>query len=459
MAGMPNHFSISVFTQFSMSHSHAGLWRLPEAWGNRAYTDIDSWVEVARIAERGRLDAIFWADGLGSGGYRDGDLDGPLREGQYQRMDPAILIAALSRETTHLGFVMTSAMIQEHPFTFARKMSTLDHITRGRVGWNVVTSFNPGGWANLGIKQGIEHDARYDWAEEYMHVVYKLWEGSWEDDAVLHDAERGIWADPTKVHTIDHVGERYDVKGPHQVEPSPQGSPMIFQAGSSPAGRAFAARHAEMQFIGASTPAEITAHVTACAAEAASFGRDPSTLGYAPSRSFVIGSTEAEVKQKLEEYEQIISLEGIAAKMNNHFGIDFLKLDPGTKLSELTTNGIQSALDSLKASFPAGYEPTVDEILRSRATKSIIAGTPEQIADKVESIRDAGATGLLVGLPTRPGSLVDFVDHVIPILQERGVAQREYREGTLRQKLLGNGNRLSPDHPGAAYRRRMKAVP
>jgi len=121
---MRDHFSISVLTQFSMSLSHGGPWRLPEAWGNRAYADIDSWVEVARIAERGRLDAVFWADGLGSGGYREGDLDGPLREGQYQRMDAAILIAALSRETTHLGFVTTSAMVQEHPFTFARKMSS-----------------------------------------------------------------------------------------------------------------------------------------------------------------------------------------------------------------------------------------------------------------------------------------------------------------------------------------------
>lgn len=454
---MRDHFGISVFTQFSMAHNHAGLWRLPEAWGNRAYADIDSWVEVARIAERGRLDAIFWADGLGSGGYREGDLDAPLREGMYQRMDPAILIAALSRETTHLGFVLTSAMVQEHPFTFARKMSTLDHITRGRIGWNVVTSFNPGGWANLGIKQGVEHDARYEWAEEYMHVVYKLWEGSWEDGAGLHDVKQGIWADPSKVHTIDHVGERYEVKGPHQVEPSPQGSPMIFQAGLSPAGRAFAARHAEMQFIGASTPADITAHVASCAAEAASFGRDPATLGYAPSRAFVIGSTEAETKRKLREYEQTISLEGIAAKMNNQFGIDFLKLDPGTKLSELTTNGIQSALDSLKASFPAGYEPTVEEILRSRATRGIVAGTPEQVADEIVGMRDAGATGLLVGLPTRPGSLTDFVDHIIPILQDRGVAQREYREGTLRQKLFGNGDRLSPDHPAATYRRRTKA--
>ncbi len=451
---MPNHFSINVFTQFSMSHSYAGLWRLPEAWGNRAYADIDSWIEVARIAERGCLDAIFWADGLGSGGYREGDLDGPIREGQYQRMDPAILIAALSRETTHLGFVMTSAMIQEHPFTFARKMSTLDHITRGRIGWNVVTSFNPGGWANLGIKDGVEHDARYDWAEEYMHVVYKLWEGSWEEDACLHNIARGIWADPAKVHTIDHVGERYDVKGPHQVEPSPQGSPVIFQAGSSPAGRAFAAKHAEMQFIGASTPADIRAYVDAAAAEAAAFGRNPASLGYAPSRSFVIGSTEAEVKQKLQEYEQTISLAGVAAKMNNHFGIDFLKLDPGTKLSDLTTNGIQSALESLKASFPAGYEPTVDEILRSRATKSLVAGTPEQIADQIMGIRDAGATGLLVGLPTRPGSLTDFVDEVIPVLQRRGVAQREYREGTLRQKLFGEGNHLRPDHPASSYRHR-----
>jgi FMN-dependent oxidoreductase (nitrilotriacetate monooxygenase family) len=435
-----------------MSHNFAGLWRMPEASGNRDYADVNSWVEVAKIAEEAKFDAIFLADGLGAGGYFEGDLDTPINEGMYQRMDPSALVAALSMVTENLGFVITSAMIQDHPFHFARRMSTLDHISKGRVGWNVVTSFNPGSWLNLSIDPNLSHEERYRWAEEYMDVVYKLWEGSWESDAGLHDIEANRWADASKVHEINHAGERYSVKGPHMVEPSPQGSPMIFQAGASPAGKAFAAMHAEMQFMGASNPAKAEKFINEVRAMAAANGRAADEIKFAPSMTFVIGSTEEEAERKRAEYNAMLSFTGLAAKLNNQLGIDFSKLDPNTPLSELKTNGITSYLEAIVESFPAGYTPSLEEVLRIRSDRDLVVGTPEQIADQLEALFNVGVDGVLVSMMTRPGSLIDFAEQVMPVLQERGIAQKEYSEGTLRDKMFAAGSQLPSSHPAAKYR-------
>lgn len=450
---MRKPLSINVFTQYSMSHSHPGLWRLDEAHGNREYTDVASWIELARAAEAATFDAIFFADGLGAGGYFDGDLDRPLIEGQYMRMDPSVLIAALSTVTEHLGFVMTSAMIQDHPFHFARRMSTLDHITDGRLGWNVVTSFNPGAWMNFGIDPDFPHDERYRWADEYMDVVYKLWEGSWERDAPVHDIASGVWIDPAKVHEIDHVSEHYSVKGPHMVEPSPQGTPVIFQAGASPAGKAFAARHAEMQFIGSGSPSKAKAFVEEVRAQASGLGRDGGAMRFAPSMQFVVGSTEEEARRRADELLEHLSMPGVASKMNSQLGIDMSTIDPDTPVTEITTNGIQSFVDSMLDLFPDGRVPTIGEAMQERTRKSLVAGTPEQIADRLEQLQDAGVDGVLVSMVTRPGSLLEFADHVAPVLKDRGLMRREYAPGTLRQKLFGRGDLLPDSHPAARFRR------
>ena len=449
---MSDRLIVGTFTKYAMSHHYPGTWRLPEATGNRGYADVETWVEVARISEAAKIDFLMWADDLGSGGYFDGDHVVPLREGILNTMDPSVLVGALSRETTDLGFVVTSAMVQDHPFHFARRMSTLDHITGGRVGWNVVTSAGPGMWRNFGLPD-LDHDARYRWAEEYMDVLYKLWEGSYERDAGVHSVVDNLWVDADRVHLVDHESEHYRIKGPHQVEPSPQGTPMIFQAGSSEQGTRFAGRHAEVQFIGGGTdPVLAGTYANRVREAAAAEGRDPDAIVFAPAMSFAVAESQAEAQAKWQRYVDSLSITGGIAKLNNMIGFDLSKVGSNVALDELRTEGIQGVLDVMRRGFPEGYRPTVEEVVRQKEAKSIFIGTPERIADHIEELQANGINGLLVNCIIRPGSIQDFADHVVPELQRRGVMQREYGAGTLREKVFGAGDLLPDHHPGASYR-------
>ena len=458
MSLMGRRLVVGTFTKYAMSHHYAGTWRLPEATGNRGYADVETWVEIAKTSEAAKLDFLMWADDLGSGGYFDGDHEVPLREGILNTMDPSVLAAALSRETSNLGFVVTSAMIQDHPFHFARRMSTLDHITGGRIGWNVVTSAGPGMWRNFGLPD-LSHTERYEWAEEYMDVLYKLWEGSWERDAPVHSPERNVWVDQEKVHLIDHVSKHYDIKGPHQVEPSPQGSPVIFQAGSSEEGTRFAGRHAEVQFIGGGNdPAYAGSYVRRVREAAEAAGRDPDEIIFAPAMSFAIADTETAAKAKWQRYVDSVSVTGGIAKLNNLIGLDLSKMDRNIALDELKTEGIQGVLDSLRRGFPPGYRPTIEEVVRYKEAQSIFVGTPQRIADHIEELQEHGVHGLLVNCIIRPASVQDFADYVVPELQKRGIMQKEYQPGTMRQKIFGNGDLFPDHHPAASYRPRTTSA-
>ncbi len=444
---MAKRLQVGTFTKFAMSHHFAGTWRLPEAGGNRGYADIDTWVELAKLSEATKIDFLMWADDLGSAGFFDRDLETPIREGIYGTMDPAILAAALSRETSQLGFVVTSAMIQDHPFHFARRMSTLDHLTRGRIGWNIVTSASPAMWRNFGLPN-LKHDERYDWADEYMDVVYKLWEHSWEAEAPVHSIERNVWADPSKVHPINHRSARYTVAGPHMVEPSPQRTPVLFQAGASAQGTIFAGKHAEFQFIGdGSNPAEAGRYTRRVREAAEAQGRSADSIAFAPAMSFAVGETDADARRKHQSYVDTLSFTGAAAKLNTHIGIDLSKIGETVALDELKTEGIQGSLDSLKRSFPNGYNPTLKEIVYTRETGKVLVGTPSRVVDHLEELQHHGINGLLVLCITRPGSLQDFATYIAPELKRRGMMQEEYGPGTLRQKLFGGGDQLPADHP------------
>ncbi|MEN2742482.1 NtaA/DmoA family FMN-dependent monooxygenase [Microbacterium sp. X-17] len=453
---MKRRLVTGVFDRYSQSHHFLGTWRMPGSTGNRGYADIETWVELAKLAEAAKLDFLMLADGMGEGGYFPDDWKVPLEEGMLGTMDPSILMAALSRETTDLGLVATTSVVQDHPFHFARRMSTLDHITSGRVGWNVVTSFVPGMWRNFGLPD-LDHDERYVWAEEYMEVVYALWEGSWERDAVVRSIAENRWVDAAKVHTIDHVGERYRVQGPHMVEPSPQGSPLIFQAGMSEAGSHFAARHAEVQFIGdGADPARAGAYVARMRELVASNGRDPESILFAPALSLVVGETDEDARRKSAAITENLSFRGLAGKLNSHIGFDLSAVGSEVDIDALTTEGVRSLLDTLRQAFPPGYKPSLDELLRVREASQIIAGTPERIADHIEELYDNGVEGVMVmGIP-RPTALRDFVEGVVPELQKRGLMQTEYAKGTLREKLFGDGALLRDDHPGATYRARVR---
>lgn len=447
---MPKPLHFSAFVMNTTSHIIQGLWRTPEARQNE-FNSLDHWVELAKLLERGRFDFIFFADVVGLYGDYGGGYRKYVEAGlQIPSNDPSVIASAIAYNTTDLGIAITSSVIQEHPFNFARRMSTLDHATGGRIAWNIVTNGLSNASRNFGYDELEEHDERYVWADEYTDVTYKLWEGSWDEGALLQDKERGLHADHSKVHKIHHVGKRYRVEGPHLVAPSPQRTPVLFQAGSSEAGREFAAKNAEAQFIITPGPEHARKLVADTRARMAAYGRAPEDLKFFQGLHFVIGSTEEEARRKEAELEENIDLDAMVAHLSGGLGIDFGGYPLDTPLGEITTNGIRSILDWVRESVP-GREPTLEDLGRLQGRSSRVVGTPESIADTLQQWRDAGVDGINVVNATRPGSYADFIDHVIPVLQERGLAQKEYRPGTARAKLFGS-DLLDDRHPAARHR-------
>lgn len=443
----PLHYN--AFVMNTTSHIHHGQWRRRDA-GQTEFNDVNTWIELAKLLEDAKFDGMFFADVSGLYGDADADFDVYLREGlQIPSNDPAVLLGALAVNTTHIGLALTSNIIQNHPFNFARQVSTLDHISRGRIAWNVVTGMQDNGARNFGLKQLTDHTERYRWAEEYVDVTYKLWEGSWDDDAVLKDRERGYYSDPAKVHKINHVGERYRVEGPHLPSPSPQRTPVLYQAGSSASGRRFAAQHAEAVFIIAPTPAIARDQIEQTRELAMQFGRRAHDIKFFQGLSFVIGETEDEARRKAKEYEEYVSVDGYlahAAVVDKQGRV----YPPETPLKHVDTNTAKGFLEWTQKHV-TDREPTVGDLayIQSRSTR--IVGTPEQIADRIEEWQQAGVDGINVINWVIPGSFAEFADHVMPVLRARGLAQTEYAPGPLREKLFGTP-RLNDRHPAAKYR-------
>ena len=440
----------SAFVMNTASHIVQGTWRLPDA-GQTDFNSLDHWVDLAKLLERGRFDAIFFADVVGLyGDYRGGYRKYVESGLQVPSNDPSVLASAIAYNTEHLGIAITSSVVQDHPFNFARKISTLDHVTKGRVAWNIVTSHIENTFKNFGHEAIVAHDDRYAWAEEYLDVVFKLWEGSWDDGALVQDRERGIHAEYDKVHKIHHVGRHYSVEGPHLVSPSPQRSPLLFQAGSSPVGREFAARNAEATFIIAPTPEAARAQIEDTRGRAAAYGRRPEDLKFFPGLTFVVGSTEEEARRKADELDQVIDWDAHIAHLSGGIGIDFGDHDLDAPIGVIETQGAQSIIEAVRTSV-VGREPVVRDLGRLLAGSNRLVGTPEQIADALERWQDAGIDGVSVINITRPGTYEEFIEHVTPVLQERGLQKREYTEGTLRHKIFGTD--VLPDrHRAAGYR-------
>ncbi|GAA4671170.1 LLM class flavin-dependent oxidoreductase [Frondihabitans cladoniiphilus] len=441
----------AAFVMNTNSHIQHGLWRHPTA-RQKDFDDVRLWIDLAETLERGRFDAMFFADVVGTYGPARGDYAINAHEGlQLPSNDPSVLLSALAVRTEHLGLAFTSSVIQSHPFDFARKVSTLDHISGGRIGWNIVTSALDAAARNFGHDRLEEHDERYRWAEEYLEVVEKLWEGSWDDGALLKDPVLG-YADATKIHRIDHHGPRYDVQGPHLTSPSPQRTPVLFQAGSSPAGRAFAARNAEAQFILSPNPEATRELVSDTRRLAVAAGRRPDDILFFLGLSFITGSTEAEVRANEKEIDEYLAADGFLVHSNLGFDPETGEArDPATPLSEVETQAGQSLLTWIKEAA-GDREPTIADLARLTAKlRGRIVGTPEQIADRLLEWQDAGIDGINVMNWTLPGSYEIFVDRIAPVLQERGLMQREYTPGTLREKLFGHAQ-LDERHPGRAWR-------
>jgi FMN-dependent oxidoreductase (nitrilotriacetate monooxygenase family) len=455
MPERPIHFA--AFVMNTTGHIIQGTWRRPTA-RQADFNSLDHWVDLAKTLERGKFDAVFFADVVGLYAPYRGDERKYVEAGlQVPSNDPSVLASAIAYATEHLGIAFTASILQEHPFNFARRVSTLDHASKGRIAWNIVTNYLPNASRNFGLDGLTKHDERYAWADEYVDVTYKLWEGSWEEDALVQDRETGVHADYDKIHRINHEGPRYRVEGPHLVSPSPQRTPLLFQAGASEAGRAFAARNAEAVFI-VSPTVEAAARDTAdVRARAARYGRSPQDIKFFQGLHFVVGSTEEEAKRKSDELDQWIDYDAQLSHMSGAVGIDFGHEDLDRPVGELKTEGVQSIVGWIK-DLVTDREPTLRDVAHYTAHNGRVTGTPEQIADRLAEWRAAGVDGINVVNAEIPGSYEEIVDHLFPLLRERGLAQREYAEGTLRQKLFGHGDRLPSTHPASQYRRPRAAV-
>lgn len=435
-------------------HQSPGLWKHPDD-RSATYKDAEYWTHLAKVLEKGRFDAIFLADVLGTYDVYKNSRNPAVRDGvQVPVNDPAFVVPIMAQATKHLGFGLTSSTTYDHPYSFARKMSTLDHLTKGRIGWNVVTSYLNSAAVNLGLDKQISHDKRYEIAEEYMEVVYKLWEASWEDDAVILDKERGIFADPDKVHDIQHEGKYFKVPGVHLCEPSPQRTPVIFQAGASSRGRRFLARHAELAFIGATSMQSTKKTVQAIREETIKAGRKPEEVKILTAITPIVAPTQEEAEAKLAEYKKYASFEGALALIGGWTGLNLDGLDPHEKVKYVENDAIQSTLKA----FSEFTFQEVTEFVGVGGMGPVIVGSPEKIADSLEEwVHVTGIDGFNIVYAITPGTFEDFVEYVVPILQERGLVRKEYEEGTFRKNLFGH-DYLNDHHPARQHRKKTVII-
>ncbi|MCU6797570.1 LLM class flavin-dependent oxidoreductase [Paenibacillus sp. WQ 127069] len=426
-----------------------GLWAHPDDEGHR-YKDLSYWTELAQLLESGGFDAVFFPDVLGQYDVYKKSRDTCLEQAiQAPINDPTYVIPAMAAVTKHLGFAVTCSTTYEHPYALARKMSTLDHLTKGRIGWNVVTSFLKSAARNYGLEDQLTAEERYEIGEEYLDVCYKLWEASWEADAVVQDREARIYTDPSKVHDIGHEGARFKVPGIHLCEPSPQRTPVIYQAGASTRGRAFAASHAEDVFLNTPTPEATKTIIDDIRSKAQAVGRRLEDLLFFPKLTVIVGRTEEEAQRKYQDYLKYSSTEGLLALLGGWSGIDFADYGPERLLQFAKNSNNRSIIEYLN-DYPDKHW-TVDELANIYAfgTTSLTIGSPEQIVDAMERyIEQTGADGFNISYITRPGTIRDFVELVVPELRRRGLVQEHYSDGVLRDKLFGQGPNLPDQHPG-----------
>ena len=446
------------FNAFHMNcvvHQSPGLWVHPED-KMCAYTELGPWVELAQLLERGKFDALFLADVVGVYDVYRGTREAAVTQAaQIPVNDPMLLIPAMAYATEHLGFAFTSSVLQYHPFTFARLISTLDHLTKGRIAWNIVTSYLESAGRNFGQPGLPPHDERYDMADEYLEVCYQLWEASWAEGAVVKDRGRGIYADPAKVRDVHHVGKYFKVQGCHLAEPSPQRTPVLYQAGASPRGRQFAARHAECVFV-AGPPQVVGQYIRDTREKARQRGRNPEDLLFFAYLKVITADTEAAARRKYDEFFAQVSYDGELALFSGWAGIDFGQFDPDQPLEYIETNAVRTLMQTFTKADPS-RKWTLRDVVKSIGIGGggpVLVGPPEQIADALQEWIAAGVDGFNLAYAITPGTFVDFVDGVVPVLQRRGLMQKDYQEGTFREKLFGKGHaRLRDPHPAAQYRR------
>jgi alkanesulfonate monooxygenase len=454
MTNEPRKILLNAFDMNCVGHQSCGLWRHPRDRSSE-YTSMKYWQDLARTLERGLFDAIFLADVTGVYDVYDGTPDAALRSAsQVPTNDPFTLVPVMAAVTEHLGFGVTGSIPYEPPYAFARKVSSLDHLTDGRLGWNVVTGYLDSAAKGVGRTVQTTHDTRYDIADEYMALVYGLWEQSWEDDAVVRDREHGVFTRPEKVHRVVHDGEYFKLDAIHLCEPSPQRTPVVFQAGASVKGQAFAARHAECVFVGGTSTAGVARFVENLRAQTIAHGRDSDDIKVFLMMSVIVAETDELAQAKLEEYTRYGLAEGALALMSGWTGVDLSKYGLDERAEDITTEAVQSAISGLGLRTIGEWA----DFLAVGGGALTIVGSPTTVADQLQHWMDAtGIDGFNLAYTVMPESIDDVVDLVVPELQRRGVYKTAYSPGTFRAKLFGRGPRLQEPHPGARGRDKARS--
>jgi FMN-dependent oxidoreductase (nitrilotriacetate monooxygenase family) len=452
--------SLFAFDILAPAHLTSGSWRNEGDQGHR-YTDLGYWTGVAKMLEDAHFDGIFFADTLGYHDVYEGSADAALRDAaQFPVDDPTLLISGMAAVTKHLTFGVTCSLTYDQPYLMARKFSTLDHLTGGRVGWNIVTSYSESAARNLGYTQQLSHDERYDLAEEYMEVCYKLWESSFDEDAVVRDSAAATYVDPSKVHPINHSGKYFSVPGFHLCEPSPQRTPVLFQAGASPKGMAFAGKHAESVFINTTSAEQAGRSAQKIRQAATEAGRDPEGIKIVALITVIVAATDEEAAVKHEQYRANTTVEGALARFGGWTGIDLSVYDLDMPLKSIETRGIQSIVDMFSKADPdREWTPRqVADFLAIGGTGSTIVGSPATVAAELRRWRDVGdIDGINLSYTTKPGGWEQFIELALPELRRQGLVSGRRAEDqaplTLREKLYGPGHqRTLQGHPATRQR-------
>ncbi|GAA3795342.1 NtaA/DmoA family FMN-dependent monooxygenase [Micrococcus endophyticus] len=453
--GASTPFLLSAFEMMTPVHQSPGLWRHPES-RIAEFDRLAYWTRLARTVEDGGFSALFLADVLGLYDVYGGGIEATVRGGvQWPVLDPAVAVPAMAAATERIGFGVTASVTYERPYLLARTLATLDHFTGGRVAWNIVTSYQDSAARNLGLDRQIPHDARYDLADEALHALYRLWEGSVEPGAVRFDRAAGVVADPDRVHPAAVAGAHVRVPDAALTHPGPQGTPYLFQAGASARGRRFALDHAEAVFAIGPTPAHVRRFVDQTRAGLTEAGRSADAIRVLAMVTVVVAETDEAAAQRLAGYAEHVDVAGALALWGGWTGVDVAGLDPDAPLEHVVTDANRSALAAFTED-PSGRTWTLRDVAEFVAIGGrgpVIVGSPETVADELQRWQaETGVDGFNVSAAVRPADLERFAALVSPELRRRGVLREPEPGRTLRENLSGAGPALPADHRGHAFR-------
>lgn len=457
---------LCAFVMNTPTHHNFGQWRNPADKApltDNDWNTIEYWVNIAKIAEKGKFHALFIADTLGAYDIYEGpdNFRPAVRSGaQFPVNDPLLLVPALALATKDISFGVTASTTYDHPYELARRFSTVDHLAKGRVGWNIVTSYLESAAKNHGLDTQIEHDERYRKAEEYMEVVYKLWEGSWKDDAVVKDGDRNVYAEPDRVRGIEHEGKYFKVPGPHITAPSKQRTPFLFQAGLSVSGKNFGAKHAEGIFVSGDTPASLRKSVDDIRKKAQSFGRDPYSITVILACLVITAPTDEEAQAKYDDFLKYVDLEASLVFFCGSSGLDVAAYPDDFDLRNADNKTLAGYVKQKASIYGEEYQLWTKWKLAEKYAlgnnSPIIVGGPKKAADELLRWADEGdVDGFNLKNLLLPGTYDDFVEYVVPELQSRGRFWKDYNVpgGSFRENLYNSpGNsKLRIDHPARKY--------